>query len=83
MHGASTGSDSINITYRNNFIIIACSIPGTILAGWIIGLRYIGRRGTLGLSLILTAVFLFAFTTARTQASILAYNCIISFVSYM
>ncbi|EXJ79431.1 hypothetical protein A1O3_08933 [Capronia epimyces CBS 606.96] len=83
LHGAQSGSGSINITYRNNFIIIACSIPGTMLAGWLIGLPYIGRRGTLGLSLILTSVFLFAFTAARTQAQILAFNSVSSFVQYI
>jgi MFS family permease len=82
-HGAQSGSDSINITYRNNLIIVACSVPGTILGGWLITLPVIGRRGTLGLSLILTAVFLFAFTTARSQASILAFNCVATFVQYM
>jgi hypothetical protein len=82
-HGAQTGDGSINITYRNNLIIIACSIPGTLMAGWFIGLPYIGRRGTLGLSLILTSVFLFAFTAARTQAQILAFNCVASYVQYM
>ncbi|KAI1610283.1 MFS general substrate transporter [Exophiala viscosa] len=83
LHGAQSGSDSINITYRNNFIILACTIPGTLIAGWLIGLPYIGRRGTLGLSLILTSVFLFAFTRARTQAQILAFNCVSSFVQYI
>lgn len=82
-HGAQSGSNSIAITYRNNFIIIACSIPGTLIAGWLIGLPRIGRRGTLGLALILTAIFQFAFTAARTQATILGFNCTISFVSYM
>ncbi|EXJ57717.1 uncharacterized protein A1O5_12507 [Cladophialophora psammophila CBS 110553] len=83
LHGAQSGSNSIGITYRNNFIIIACSIPGTLMAGWFIGLPYVGRRGTLGIALILTSVFEFAFTAARTQASILAFNCITSFVSYI
>jgi len=82
-HGAQSGSDSINITYRNNLIIIACSFPGTLIAGWLIGLPYIGRRGTLGISLIVTSVFLFAFTSARTQAQILAFNCVSNFVQFM
>ncbi|KIW50104.1 hypothetical protein PV05_11724 [Exophiala xenobiotica] len=30
LHGAQSGSSSINITYRNNFIIVACSIPGSL-----------------------------------------------------
>lgn len=66
LHGAESGSNSNNITYQNNLIVVACSIPGTILGGWLIAFPTIGRRGTLGISLILTAVFLFAFTTART-----------------
>lgn len=33
IHGAQSGSGSINTTYRNNLIIIACSIPGTLMAG--------------------------------------------------
>lgn len=82
-HGAKTGDDSINTTYRNNFIIIVCSLPGTLIGGWLIGIRYVGRRGTLGASLILTSVFLFAFTTARTASQNLAFNCVATFVQYM
>lgn len=81
--GAETGSTSVAITYRNNLIIIICSIPGTLIGGWLINLRYIGRKGTLGGSLILSAVFLFAFTTARTPGEILAFNCIATFAQYM
>ena len=82
-HGSKTGDDSINTTYRNNFIIIFCSLPGTLIGGWLIGIKYVGRRGTLGVSLILTSVFLFAFTTARTAAQNLAFNCIATCVQYM
>ncbi|KAK5735813.1 hypothetical protein LTR17_007823 [Elasticomyces elasticus] len=83
LHGAAAGNGSIYTTYRNNLIIIACSVPGTIVAGWLIGLPYVGRRGILGLSLIFTSVFQFAFTAARTQAQILGFNCAVSFVSYI
>lgn len=82
-HGAKAGDDSINVTYRNNFIIIVCSLPGTLLGGWLIGLRYIGRRGTLGGSLIISGIFLYAFTTARTPGANLAFNCVATFVQYM
>lgn len=83
LHGAQSGDGSVDTTYRNNLIIIACSVPGTLLGGWLINLKYIGRRGTLGYSLIISSVFLFAFTAARTQAQILAFNCISTFVQYM
>ena len=82
-HGAQTGSSSIAITYRNNLIIIACSIPGCLVGGVLINVRRIGRKGTMGFSLILTAVFLFAFTAARNSAQILAFNCVATFVQYM
>lgn len=81
-HGAQSGDGSVDTTYRNNFIIVCCSIPGTILGAWIIEWK-IGRKGVLSASLILTAVFLFAFTSARTQASILGFNCATSVVQYM
>ena len=81
--GAEAGSTSVTITYRNNLIIIACSIPGTLVGGWLINLKYIGRKGTLGGSLILSAIFLFAFTTAKTPAQILAFNCVATFAQYM
>lgn len=81
--GAEAGDSSISTTYRNLLITIVCSIPGTLLGGYLITLKRIGRKGTLGFSLLLTGSFLFAFTTARSQAAILAYNCIISFTQYM
>ena len=82
-HGAKTGDGSINVTYRNNFIIILCSLPGTLLGGWLVGIKYVGRRGTLGGSLIITSIFLFAFTTAKNSAENLAFNCVSTFVQYM
>jgi len=77
--GAQTGSSSVRITYRNNLIIIACSIPGTLIGGWLIGLLGLGRKGTMAFGLILSAIFLFAFTAARTQVQILTFNCISTF----
>lgn len=81
--GAQAGDSRISTTYRNLFITIICSIPGTLLGGYLIGMKRVGRKGTLGVSLMLTGTFLYAFTSARTQAAILAYNCIIAFTQYM
>ncbi|KAF2095790.1 MFS general substrate transporter [Rhizodiscina lignyota] len=81
--GAEAGSTSVAITYRNNLIIIVCSIPGTLIGGWLINIKHIGRKGTLGGALIVSAIFLFAFTAARNQAQILAFNCVATFVQYI
>ncbi|EXJ79526.1 hypothetical protein A1O3_07805 [Capronia epimyces CBS 606.96] len=83
IHGAESGDSSTGTTYRNLLVTIVCSIPGTLLGGYLIGMKRIGRKGTLGFSLLLTGAFLFAFTTARTQGTILAFNCIISFTQYI
>jgi hypothetical protein len=82
IHGAQSGDSRISTTYRNLFITIICSIPGTLVGGWLITVRRVGRKGTLGASLLLTGAFLFAFTTARTQGTILAFNSIISFTQF-
>ena len=81
-HGAQSGDGSVATTYRNNFIIVCCTIPGTTLGGLLINLR-VGRKGILSLALIGTAIFQFAFTTARTQAAILGFNCAAAVVQYM
>ena len=82
LHGAQAGDSSVATTYRNTLIIAVCSIPGTLIGGYLITIPRFGRRGTLSVSLILSGVFLYAFTTARTQATILAFNCIISVATY-
>ena len=56
-------------------------IPGAFLAGWMVELPVLGRRGTLAISTILTGVFILASTTARTSAALLGWNCGYSFTS--
>ncbi|KAG7663841.1 uncharacterized protein J8A68_002701 [[Candida] subhashii] len=71
---------SVHETYRNSLIVSVLGIPGALVAGLLVELR-IGRKGTLFLSLILTGIFLFGSTTAKTSNSNLAWNCMFSFVS--
>lgn len=81
--GAELGNGSVYKTYRNNLIIVACSVPGTLVGGYLVDVRYVGRKGTLGGGLILAGIFLFAFTAARNEGQILAFNCISNFAQYM
>jgi MFS family permease len=62
-------------------ILSVIGVPGAILAGWLVELPHLGRRGTLALSTVLTGVFLFAATTARSSAALLGWNCGYSFTS--
>lgn len=81
IRGSSFGDGSVYITYRNQVILSVIGVPGALLAGWLIELPYMGRKGTLAISTILTGVFLFANTTARTSNAFLGWNCGYSFTS--
>ncbi|KAI0632309.1 MFS general substrate transporter [Trametes polyzona] len=73
--GADFGDGSINITYRNQVILSVVGLPGALIAGWMVDLPYLGRKGTLATSTIITGVFLFAATTARSSNALLGWNC--------
>ncbi|CAE6472477.1 unnamed protein product [Rhizoctonia solani] len=56
-------------------------VPGALLGGWAVEVPFLGRRGTLSITTILTGVFLFASTTARSSDALLGWNCGYSFTS--
>ncbi|THH31336.1 hypothetical protein EUX98_g2842 [Antrodiella citrinella] len=79
--GADFGDGSLNTTYRNQVILSVIGVPGALLAGWLVEVPYLGRKGTLAISTLLTGVFLFAGTTARTSNALLGWNCGYTFTS--
>ncbi|RPD62611.1 MFS general substrate transporter [Lentinus tigrinus ALCF2SS1-7] len=79
--GADFGDGSVYITYRNQVILSVIGVPGALLAGWMVELPYLGRKGTLAISTIITGIFLFASTTARTSDALLGWNCGYTFTS--
>lgn len=79
--GADFGDGSTYITYRNQVILSVIGVPGALLAGWLVELPLLGRKGTLAISTTLTGVFLFAGTTARTSDALLGWNCGYTFTS--
>ncbi|TFK18623.1 MFS general substrate transporter [Coprinopsis marcescibilis] len=79
--GADFGDGSIDVTYRNQVIISLIGVPGALLAGYMVELPALGRKGTLSLSTILTGVFILVSTTARTSNALLGWNCAYSFTS--
>jgi len=79
--GADFGDGSVNTTYRNQVILSVIGVPGALLAGWMVELPFLGRKGTLAISTLLTGVFLFAGTTARTSDALLGWNCGYTFTS--
>ncbi|KAG8680989.1 MFS sugar transporter, partial [Ceratobasidium sp. 395] len=79
--GADFGDGSVYITYRNQVILSVIGVPGALLGGAAVEMPFLGRRGTLSITTILTGVFLFASTTARSSDALLGWNCGYSFTS--
>lgn len=79
--GASFGDGSTYITYRNSLIIASLGIPGALAGGALVQIPRFGRKGSLALATVLTGVFLFGSTTAKTSDGLLGWNCAWNFGS--
>ncbi|KAI1173137.1 sugar transporter [Nemania sp. FL0916] len=57
-------------TYRNYAIISVAGVPGSLLAAYLVDHKspFLGRRGTLALSTLVSAIFLYLFVTFGTEA---------------
>jgi MFS family permease len=78
---ANEGPQSIAHSYRDSLIIATLGVPGALLGGLLVEFPYLGRRGVLGGSTVLTGVFLYASTTAHTGNALLGWNCAYNFFS--
>ncbi|KAF2115692.1 major facilitator superfamily domain-containing protein [Lophiotrema nucula] len=79
--GAKFGDGSTYLTYRNSLIIAVLGVPGCLVGGVLVETPFVGRKGALALSTILTGVFLFCSTTAVTSDALLGWNCAYNFMS--
>jgi hypothetical protein len=77
--GAQFGDGSTYLTYRNSLIIAVLGVPGALIGGALVEVPRLGRKGTLGLSTILTGVFLYASTTALSSSALLGWQCAFNF----
>ncbi|KAL2863189.1 MFS transporter [Aspergillus lucknowensis] len=77
--GVEYGATSTAETYRNYAIQAVCGIPASILGGFTVDLKHLGRKGTGTFACLCTGVFLFLFTRASTSASVLGFTCAIAF----
>jgi hypothetical protein len=66
--------NSISQTYKEYCYIAACTIPGPVLAGFVIETRF-GRRYSLAISALITGMFLYLSTLAETNAAVVGFNC--------
>lgn len=75
------GANSVYLTYRNYVIVSLCSLPGALLAAALIQLPRMGRKGGIAVGCLLTGIFMFVFTTAKTPSQNLAFSVITAFTS--
>ncbi|KAK7050280.1 putative MFS-type transporter PB1E7.08c [Favolaschia claudopus] len=79
--GATFGDGSMYITYRNTAIMYATSLPAGPLAGYLVELPLLGRKGTLAISAALAGVLILLSTTSRSSAALLGWNCAFEFTA--
>ncbi|KAJ6098595.1 hypothetical protein N7467_000130 [Penicillium canescens] len=72
-----TENSSLYLTYRNYCITSAVGIVGPLSAAVSVNTR-LGRRWMMGISAVVTAVFLFAYVGVNSPAADLAFSCITS-----
>ncbi|KAL3488160.1 major facilitator superfamily domain-containing protein [Aspergillus germanicus] len=70
-------------TYRNYAITAVCGIPGPLLAWYLVGVPYIGRKGTMAISTAITAILLFCFTASKDPNVQLVCSALESFFQMM
>jgi MFS family permease len=78
-HGSSGGSISTYDTYRNYAITSIVGVPGSIIGCYTVDIKYIGRKGTMAISTLLSGIFLFLFTLSADSSYQLAFSSIEAF----
>ncbi|KAH7326101.1 major facilitator superfamily domain-containing protein [Stachybotrys elegans] len=85
--GSSMQSETSEIsdsTYRNYAITSAVGVPGSFLAAYLVDhpSPFLGRRGTLASSTLVSAIFLFLFVQFGQDATAqLVFSCVVAFSS--
>lgn len=77
--GVSFGKPSHNVTFRNYALQAICGIPASILGGYTVDIKRIGRKGTGSLACFCTGLFLFLYTRASSPAGVLGFSCAVAF----
>lgn len=74
-----SSSASTYETYRNYAITAVVGLPGPIFAAYTVDVKYIGRKGTMAISTLITGILLFCFTAAKTSNTQLVCSALESF----
>ncbi|OKO93965.1 hypothetical protein PENSUB_12244 [Penicillium subrubescens] len=75
-----TEDSSLYLTYRNYCITSAVGMVGPLSAAVAVNTR-LGRRYMMGISAVVTAVFLFAYVGVNNSSASLAFSCVTSLLA--
>ncbi|KAI9816985.1 MAG: hypothetical protein M1832_004969 [Thelocarpon impressellum] len=78
-NGASSEPTPQNIVYRNYAITSIVGVPGSIIACYTVDIKYVGRKGTMAISTLLSGIFLFLFTISSNSDVQLTFTCLEAF----
>lgn len=67
------------IIYRNYAITSIVGVPGSIIAAYTVDIKYVGRKGTIAVSTLVTGILVFCFTASSDPNFQLAFTCLEAF----
>ena len=68
-----------NIVYRNYAITSIVGVPGSFIAYFTVDIKYIGRKGTIAASTMITGILLFLFTLSSDPSFQLTFSSLEAF----
>ncbi|PWY89198.1 MFS general substrate transporter [Aspergillus heteromorphus CBS 117.55] len=84
---ATKGVDVVTATtvttgylYARYLYISLCAIPGPIVVGFLVEAKGLGRKRTGAMVAVLTGLFMFLATVARSRDALLAFECVLAFL---
>ncbi|KAI9817225.1 MAG: hypothetical protein M1827_001338 [Pycnora praestabilis] len=77
--GKNQAPTPTNIVYRNYAIESVVGVPGSMIAYYTVDIKYVGRKGTMAFSTLISGIFLYLFTISSDSNYQLAFSCIESF----
>ncbi|KAL9609856.1 MAG: hypothetical protein Q9167_005400 [Letrouitia subvulpina] len=70
---------STAIVYRNYAITSIVGVPGSLIAYYTVNIKYIGRKGTIAISTLITGILVFCFTISTDPDFQLAFSSLEAF----
>jgi sugar phosphate permease len=74
-----SAAQSDYITYRNYAITSIVGVPGSIIACYTVDMPYVGRKGTMAISTMISGIFLFLFTISADPNYQVAFSSLEAF----